>query len=239
MFLGVDGARAGWFFVSISADESWETGLMPDARGLWDSFSDAKLILMDIPMGLPFSDSGRVCDRTARSLLGSGRGASIFAVPAREAVYAENYRQACRINQKICGRMISCQSWNICPKIRDVDRLLRRETAAGGIIYESHPELCFLALSGNNPMIHSKKTREGIHERMRVLVKRFKRSGEIYDSAVAGYRRKDVSRDDIVDAIALAVTGFLYAGRLRSLPENPPEDLCGIPMGIVMPPASI
>ncbi len=208
---------------------------MPGVRDLWNAFSGADRILMDIPMGLPFSDGGRQCDMLARSFLGPGRGASIFPVPARDAVYAPDYRTACAVNREICGKMISRQSWNICPKIRDVDRFLRKTPEAAGRVFESHPELCFYALSGNRPMVHGKRCREGIDERLDLLSSRFRASRKVYETAVSKYRRKDVSRDDIVDAMGLAVTAYCYRERLRSLPGEPPLDRMGIPMAILMP----
>jgi predicted RNase H-like nuclease len=42
-----------------------------------------------------------------------------------------------------------------------------------------------------------------------------------------------VGRDDIMDALAAAVTGKLGKGSLQSLPPQPERDATGLPMEIV------
>ncbi len=36
----------------------------------------------------------------------------------------ESYEKACEVNEKLTGKRISKQAWNIIPKIRDVDSFL-------------------------------------------------------------------------------------------------------------------
>ena len=79
------------------------------------------LILIDIPIGLKTGGSGeRLSDLGARSIL-KARKSSIFPVPCREAIYAKTYKEACEVNERLTGKRISKQAWNIVPKIRDVD----------------------------------------------------------------------------------------------------------------------
>jgi predicted RNase H-like nuclease len=65
----------------------------------------------------------RLSDLGARRIL-KARKSSIFPVPCREAVYMESYEKACEVNEKLTGKRISKQAWNIIPKIRDVDSFL-------------------------------------------------------------------------------------------------------------------
>ena len=53
-YLGVDGCKAGWFFVSIGPGEDSEFGIFENIERLFNAYSDAKSILIDIPIGLPF-----------------------------------------------------------------------------------------------------------------------------------------------------------------------------------------
>ncbi|TDF97726.1 DUF429 domain-containing protein [Paenibacillus piri] len=46
------------------------------------------------------------------------------------------------------------------------------------------------------------------------------------------YPRKDVSRDDLVDALVLAVSAAAGKGRLVPVPDPPVPDDCGLPMAI-------
>lgn len=157
MVVGADGCRAGWFAVTLTKDGPGRPQIFLDVFNLWREHTEAASILLDIPIGL--RESGpqeRLCDLRARQLLGR-RGSSVFPVPCRDAVYAEAYPEACDINQHLTGRRLSRQTWNITPKIRQVDELLSGQASARLQIREVHPEVCFWALAGGHPMRHSKK----------------------------------------------------------------------------------
>jgi hypothetical protein len=61
-------------------------------------------------------------------------------------------------HQAVTGRAISKQTFNISPKIREVDLLMT--AALQDRVYEVHPE-CFHALNGS-PLSHGKKKPEGV-----------------------------------------------------------------------------
>ncbi|MGD8252227.1 MAG: DUF429 domain-containing protein [Desulfobacterales bacterium] len=201
---------------------------------LWRAFRDARAILIDIPIGL-VSESGcrREADSLARKALAPRRHRSVFSPPCRQALSAETYEEACRINQEVCGSGISIQTWRILPRIREVDAFLRAIPRARGIVRESHPEICFWALAGFHPMAHPKKSREGREERLDVLQRHDPRSLEIFNDALKRFPRKAVSPDDILDALvnALAAARLTTAG--ATLPEDPPTDRHGLPMEMV------
>ena len=46
-------------------------------------------------------------------------------------------------------------------------------------------------------------------------------------------QRKDVRRDDAVDAMVAALTASTEGSALRTLPPNPPQDSVGLPMEMV------
>jgi predicted RNase H-like nuclease len=68
---------------------------------------------------------------------------------------------------------------------------------------------------------------------MAVLRKHFPDSDKLVEKALRAYRRKQVAKDDILDALVAAVTGFLGKGHLISIPETPEFDLYGLPMEMV------
>ena len=91
VYVGVDACKAGWFAVVLQEENKWEFGVFPDISVLWNQYRQARLILIDIPIGLV--DSGiheRICDKEARTLLGPPRSSSVFPVPSRPAVYSES-----------------------------------------------------------------------------------------------------------------------------------------------------
>ena len=191
------------------------------------------LILIDIPIGLKKGGyRERLSDIGARGIL-KARKSSIFPVPCREAVYAENYEKACEINKKLTGKSISRQVWNIIPKIRDVDAFLAKNEVLKEKVKETSPEVCFQAFTGS-PMKYPKKSQKGFSERMKALKSICLDADKITDSALSRYRRKEVSKDDILDALAAAITakmgqryGFQY------VPDEPEKDSEGLNIQMV------
>ena len=153
-------------------------------------------------MGLP-DKFPRDLEPQARKLL-PGRSGSLFPVPCRQAVYASSYEDACKTNSRYLGKKLSRQTWNICSKIREVDQLLCSDASLQERVYESHPELAFYLLSPDGPH-HSKKTRDGIAERLNILATYYEPIHEYYDLALRKYPRKLVARDDVLDAMILMV----------------------------------
>ncbi len=68
---------------------------------------------------------------------------------------------------------------------------------------------------------------------MMLLRKFYPMSHIIFEKATSRYRRSEVARDDIVDALVLAVSARLGAGRYESLPAVAPQDAAGLPMEMV------
>jgi predicted RNase H-like nuclease len=230
-YIGVDACKKGWFAVSIVPNDAWEIGIFDSIGDLWNACQHNALILIDIPIGLP--DNGkRKCDVEARKIL-KRRAASVFPVPCRQAVHAHTYRKACRINKKILGVKLSVQTWNISGKIREVDDLLCKNGKARRCVRESHPEICFWALAGERPMTHYKKLDRGSAERLKILKRINPETEKIVNSAMKKFLRKDLARDDILDAIVLAVSAASPNDALVTIPKNPPTDSMGLPMEIV------
>ena len=230
--LGVDGCRAGWLAIALKEDH-WTAEIFHRLEMIWQAYSGAALILLDMPIGLPASGAARACDRAARRLLGS-RGASVFSPPCRPAAYASSYEEASKLNFGLTGKKISKQTWFITPKIREADQLLRAEPLARTRMLEAHPEVAFAVLAGA-PLQHSKKKEAGFQERMKILNPFFPAAEEIVVDLLQRYLRREVARDDIVDALCLAVHARLKLeyglGRLPYDP--PPTDGEGLPMQIV------
>jgi predicted RNase H-like nuclease len=230
-FAGVDACKKGWFAVALDRHGNWDIGIFKDIVDFWSAFQNASLILIDIPIGLPYREKRR-CDIETRKLLGR-RASSVFPVPCREALQAKTYSQACRINQQLLGVKLTIQTWNIAAKIVEVDSFLRNNQMAQHRVRESHPELCFWALAGGHPMIYSKKRPQGFSERHSILKKIYPETEAIVDNALERFRRKELGRDDILDAIVLAVSAKRPLSSFRTVPSKPPRDKKGLPMEIV------
>ena len=237
-FVGVDGCPEGWFSVGLDGRGRYEVGVFKTFKELLDRYAGAELVLVDIPIGLPEGAGGRDCDREARRRL-EARRSSVFPTPTRRTVEQAarspwDYRRALEVERQFAGKGISQQAFRIAPKIAQVDRaLLERGPNATPQVREVHPELCLWALNHKRPMKYGKKKAEGEKERLEVLQGIEPHAREIFDAACSRFLRKVVARDDIVDALALAVTGHRGHGQLRAVPDDPPKDARGLPMEIV------
>ncbi|MBI3698019.1 MAG: DUF429 domain-containing protein, partial [Acidobacteria bacterium] len=113
LWAGVDGCRGGWVLAVLDASRAVTTirVLKTFAEVALES-REVELTLADIPIGLPSADCARdrLCDTMVRRELGP-RASSVFAVPAREAAWAEDYAEACRQNERVLGRGLNRQSW--------------------------------------------------------------------------------------------------------------------------------
>jgi predicted RNase H-like nuclease len=75
---------------------------------------------------------------------------------------AADYREACAINRLHLGTALSKQSWNLLPKIRELDAWLRQHPP--GPCREAHPELVYQALNRGVPLAGGKHTVIGLME---------------------------------------------------------------------------
>jgi len=192
-----------------------------------------KNILVDIPIGLPdFHQTPRICDVEARKLLGNRRS-SVFPAPIREILYSKNYEEANITSKRLTGKGISKQTFGILPKIIEVDEFIQSNQNSSKIINEAHPEVCFLSLTGGISMKHNKKTQDGFQERIEILNKYWQPAEEAIAKAFLWYSGYRVARDDIVDALVLAIVATNSRNNLISIPQIPPIDDFGIPMQMV------
>ena len=207
--------------------------VFPNIQALWEHHHKAKLILIDMPIGLV--DKGtepRGCDRAARGELGLRRS-SVFPAPLRGVLGCETYEQACALNHKRSGKKISKQTWSIVPKIKELDTFMRGNEQARKKVRESHPEVCFTMLAGGKPMEHPKKTAVGFMDRLH-LIERFDPSAQDWvRQAADDYPPKQVATDDVIDAMILAIVAAGGERNLQTLPANPQVDGKGLAMEIV------
>ena len=100
---------------------------------------------------------------------------------------------------------MSKQAFEIIDKIREVDDVMTPELQRW--VFEVHPEVSFYALNGRRPLTHSKHDRQGVEERIKLLVPDYPR---IQDH-LAELERAKVEEDDLLDAAAAAWTAQCVA----------------------------
>ena len=181
-------------------------------------------VAVDIPIGLS-ADGRREADFEARRRLGPRRS-SVFPAPPRFVLKATDYEAANSTSKSRFGRGLQKQTFNIVPKIREADASMT--PAMQDSVVESHPEVCFWALGGEQHLMHPKRTRQGQAERMRLLE-------SVYGDPVRRLAPpKGAARDDLYDACVLAWTASrVAAGTAVHLPNEPQRDERGLRMEIV------
>ena len=227
--LGVDGCRAGWFYVGCNGPEN-RYGIVAKISQLFEQFDNIAEIIIDIPIGL--YDSGtkaRQCDVMARKVL-KPRGSTVFPAPVRPCLYEDSYSKACDVSERLTGKKLSQQAYNIFAKIQEVDDLLQQQPELKNIVHEAHPELGFCMLNGGTPLLTRKKEQNGIDERMVLLQQSISQSKEIYENALMAFPRKDLAKDDIVDALMCLCISNADAARRKTLPALPERDDANIEM---------
>ncbi len=204
-YIGIDGCKTGWFFIILNDNEEWGIGVVKEIKDLLLQITDSKLVLIDIPIGLKNKGKKeRSCDVLSRKILGKRRS-SVFPVPCREAIYCLNYEEASKVNDINTGRKLSKQSWAITGKIKEIDLFIQENSDVNNF-REIHPEVCFWALNCKQEMSYSKKKKKGIDERLEVLSRYCPQSKDIFNKSLDKFLRKELARDDILDAMVGAVT---------------------------------
>jgi predicted RNase H-like nuclease len=248
MIAGVDGCKAGWIAVTLMSGEQPAVAIFRTFAALVDHLPGDAVIAVDMPIGLReiTRKGGRGPEMLVRPLLGACQS-SVFSIPSRAAVYAaveefttlELWYGAHRMASAVARttseptRGVSIQAFGIFPKIREIDALLRARPELGRRIIESHPEVAFWRLNGEQAMRLPKKVKRqvnpaGMAERRTLL-------------AGLGLRRdfleavppRGAAADDFLDACALLFIAARHArGQARPFPDPPDVDAHGVPIAI-------
>ncbi|MFN3658352.1 MAG: DUF429 domain-containing protein [Pseudolabrys sp.] len=234
---GVDGCPGGWIaaFVEPAGGEV--------AVGVFARFPDVAaaaqrpaVIAVDMPIGLPerTGAGGRAAENAVRPLLGA-RQSSVFSVPARAAVYAADYAEACRaaLATSEPPRKVSKQLFNLAPRIREVDEALRAHPDLVPRVYEVHPELAFWRLNGERALAEPKKVKSRCHEPGLAVRRALLIGAGLPAAAVNAAPPKGAGPDDLLDALACAaIARRIHAGTAQPFPASLPRDAYGLPMAI-------
>ncbi len=159
----------------------------------------------------------------------------MFSVPSRAAIYAGNYAEACLVSLETSEppRKVSKQLFNIAPKIREVDGVLRADPALMARVHEVHPELAFWRLNDGRALDEPKKVKSRAFGPGLALRRELLKAAGLPSALVAAAPPKGAAKDDAIDALACAaIARRLHAGVARPFPYPPPRDAYGLPMAI-------
>ena len=222
---GVDGCPGGWIAVTMALAD----GRLDAALGAcWSNLdlARARFVAVDMPIGLT-AEGPRTCDLAARYLLPKGRKSSVFPPPRRYMLHCRTWEAAHREGLEREGSGLNKQTWNILPKIRELDHALR--PADQDRIREAHPELVFHHLNDWAPLPGKRKP-DGREARLRLLAGAgLQGVAQLLDR----YPRSEAQPDDVIDAAACALAAWRMArGTAIRLPATPRRDERGLAMEI-------
>jgi predicted RNase H-like nuclease len=256
-YAGIDWSSGGWIVVGYGND-TFSTRTYDSLEQFWDDHDeDCERAVVDVPLGLcesresddcPCPNDGteddeeiaRACDIEARKCVGP-MYRLVFTAPARGAAeLVEEEKDHATVSEKnrdLTGKGLSSQAKSICKGIVEARALLTHDEGPDTTtLVEGHPEVCFAAFAGNK-FEHTKRTAPGVAKRLDALaaVPEYE-EGDWLDLA----KRLDdpdrkVGLDDLLDALALALTACAPDSELARLPDDtaePPLDTTGIPMAI-------
>ena len=231
MYIGVDGCKGGWI-ASVYDRGSFEIKKYFSIEELVEANKNYNELLIDMVIGLQSNKYEVRPDNAARALI-PGRTSTIFAVPARQAVYADTREQIREANKNALGKDLPAQAIAIIPKMRELDEFLQENPTHKNRLKESHPEVCFSRLNGSVVMSR-KADGEGITERVGIIKQYMPEITEEYIYQEA--KRFKCNADDIVDSIVLCITANLTAqGKTDVIPETVQEDVTGLKMQMTIP----
>lgn len=233
---GVDWAGGDWFVVFFEDGTYQDCTVVSDFERFWRENQDLDHILVDVPIGLPDEETlsrREELDSAARSV--TGFPSSVFPVPSREAAELatdddSSYEDVAQQNEETIDKGLSRQSYQLASAAGKVDAVLQDNENATETIIESHPEVCFRGLLGQQ-LTHSKMSAAGVGERLQALGNQLDDPGHVLETITGDLVEGTdaVSVDDVLDALVLAVVAGSQ-NDLQYLPAEWGSDNEGIPM---------
>lgn len=223
---GVVPCEGGWLVlpgrvagVTVSAENAF---VVPKLRYVLEYRPSFSFAAYAVPFGFPDEsvEPYRRCDRLAREVLGWPRSASLAPVPSRQALFADSFDDARRLE----------------PWMRPTDRtrFARLHEVAAEIQpfhtrsnYSAHPELSFAQMNGDHGLVRSPWSEEGQTERL-ALVRAAMRG---VDDVVGRTPPDGAEVKQMLDAAAMLWTARRASGRaIARLPVDPEWNGLGIRM---------
>ena len=231
---GVDGCPAGWIAVIGAPDDVPRVEIFARFAHLLAVLPDDAIVAVDMPIGLPdrITGSGRGPEQAIRPLLGQ-RQSSVFSIPARSAVEAQDYREACdaALATSDPPRKVSRQAFGLFHKILEIDAVMSPELECR--VFEVHPELAFWRLNDERAMELPKKIKgrvnpEGMDERIMLLA-----ALDFPQTVLRAKPPRGAAADDLLDACAChMIAQRLLEGTAKPFPDPPLMTEAGARMAI-------
>ena len=221
---GATPVNNGWLVASAKLHGATfapeEVRVLDTFREVLDIRPTLSALVVNAPIGLvdSLSEEQRICDREARSLLGTG-ATMLREAPSRDRLHAAKAR-------------VESSS------LADHELLLSRYLELSGemspyrqrVVYEGHPELSYFQLNGDESLVTSPDSEEGLEERRNILVRKIPGVGRLFESG-----QVDAPLREVYAVAALLWTARRVFGHsARRLPEDAVWDSEGLRMELVL-----
>lgn len=239
---GVDAGRVGddlvWVMASChaSAGAYVRFEVYGSFRELWHAATDGRMdvVAIDMPLGLPSTESLRSCEEAARNRLGKDRRDTVFMSPplwlASSSDPEQERRWEARVRQGR-ARENPLRLLQRCREVRDVLDVGALGESTRPRAVEVHAEVCFWKLNGERATSIEKRAPGGPDERLELLRPQFAGIAETLHDVEQRHGPKS-HRYDFLDAAAAAWTARrILSGDAEPL-SAPEFDAQGYPMSI-------
>lgn len=208
---GADVWKGQWVVVVLDDGRFDRAFLSRTINEAADKVADAKVIGVDIPIGLPEAGQRRPADVLARKYLGTHRQLSVFMTPSVELLAAPSHAEANDFARAKKWEGISAQTYALRTMILQVQPVADRDDR----IYEVHPEVSFVRANGEAPLPWTKASWNGQALRRQILKGHgIVIPGEVRDVGQAGAA-------DILDAAIVAWSAArIAANEAKALPAG-------------------
>lgn len=220
---GIGKCKAGWLCISFD-DDGNGYNVFHAKEELKKAFETYDRIFINVPVGLEEEALERECDILLKKELGTDYSDEVIIPPIRPALEAPSYAEGNIINYEYNGEKLRLETWNLMPKIRVVDELLREQVLFKERVLESHSEFLFQLLNGGK-IFQKKNLKKGIRHRVELIAPKEARAEDFYREIKEEYRRDEVSEEELVDTLVLAYFSKLSTyKKVLSIPEAPSRD---------------
>ena len=223
---GVEPCPGGWLVapgnlqgITVAPQPAYVLTSLADVLDYRPSFS---VVALHAPVGLVEApDERRLCDTTARDLLGIRAGAAVPA-PSRLLLEVRTFAEAKEIDPSL-----DIVRWRSLPKASEAIREVQswRQRA----VWEVNPELAFRQMNDGDVLRYSRRSIHGRRERQQLLELKLPGTERVLQE-----RPKGVREAKLLDALAdLWTARRILARAITRLADPPAWDDSGVRMDIV------
>ena len=207
---GADVWKGRWVVVVLDKGRFERALLCPTIDAAVKDAAGARVIGVDMPIGLPEAGRRRPADMQARKYVGP-RWQSVFLTPPADLLAAPSHRAANDLARTRGWDGISAQAYGLKTMILQVQPVAARDPR----LHEVHPEVSFTRANGGAPLRWPKTSWSGVAVRRSILAEH----GIALPDDLGGAGEAAVA--DILDAAIVAWSaGRIASGRGEPIPAD-------------------